>query len=85
MATQAVTQAEQAMVRFLADRPSPEDIIAFHPSQEADDRFYELQEIERGRELTEDEQEELDSYLYLEHLMRLLKAEARRRIEKRAS
>lgn len=76
MATKAITQAEQEVVRFLADRPSLEEIIAFHPSPEANERFYELQEIERGRELAEDEEEELDSYLYLEHLMRLLKAEA---------
>lgn len=87
MATSTVTQAEREVVSFLAGRPTPEEIIAYHPSALSGDRFYELQEVERerDRELTDDEQEELESYMYLEHLMRLLKAEARRRLEKQAS
>ena len=78
MATSTVTQAEREVVSFLAGRPTPEEISAYHPSTQSGERFYELQEVER--ELTDDEQEELESYVCLEHLMRLLKAEARRRL-----
>ena len=81
----AETQAEMEVIHFLIHRPSPEDIVAFHPSPAVSARLYELIDKERAGQITEAERNELESYLYLEHLMRLLKAEAHRQLEQQAS
>lgn len=70
------TQAELELTWFLACRPSPEDIIAFPPSPAVTARLYELIDLDRAGRLSEEERRELESYLYLEHLMRLMKAAA---------
>jgi len=68
--TQTETDAEREVARFLASQPSPEAIVAFHSSPEVATRMYELIEAER----------ELETYFHIEHLMRLVKAEAYRRL-----
>jgi hypothetical protein len=78
------TEAEREVARFLASQPSPEGIVAFHPSPEVATRMYALIEAERDRQLSEDERHELESYLAIEHLMRLVKAEAHRRLGQQA-
>ena len=83
MRTRVETQAETEIIQFLARNPSPDQIIAFHPSSAVEDRAYELVEAERERELTEEEERELETYLYLEHFMRMLKAETHLQLEKR--
>lgn len=80
MATRATHQVESECIDFLLGRPTLAEIADFHPSEEASDRFYELVDAERERRLTEDEVDELDAYMYLEHLMRMMKAEAHRRL-----
>lgn len=80
MQTSIETQAERELVKFLSSQPSPEAIIAFHPSPEVTDRFYELIELERERPLTEGEQRELNTYLYLNHLLKMMKIEAHRQL-----
>ena len=81
----AVIEAEKELVRFLSHSPSPEQIIAFHPSPEMNQRYYALVNLVREDAFTEEEQQELDRYRSIEHLMRLLKAEARIRLQERAS
>ncbi len=81
----AETQAEMEVIRFLLHRPTPEDIIAFRPSSPVATRLYELIDQERSGALGEAERRELESYLYLEHLMRLMKAEAHRQLEQQVS
>lgn len=78
MRTDMETQAEHEIVAFLASGPSLRAIVAFHASPEVADRCYELIDAERERALTDEEQRELDHYLYLNHLMILMKAEAHR-------
>jgi len=73
------------IVRFLASGPTPEQIVAFHPSPTASERAYALIDAERAGTITEEEQAELDSSVYLEHMMRLIKAEARKRLTQQAS
>lgn len=86
MSTQIVNQAELEVARFLARRPSPEDIIAFRLSGEAVDRFNQLLDMNCNGRLSEDEERELDAYVAIEHLMRLIKAEAHAiRAEQQAS
>jgi hypothetical protein len=77
----AELRAEMEVIHFLLGRPSPEDIIAFRPSPAVSARLYALIEQERAGPLGEAESHELESYMYLEHLMRLLKVEAHRQLE----
>ncbi len=74
------TQAAMEIARFLAYHPTPEQIVAFHPSTEVAERAYELVQAERDHTLTEEERQELESYLVLENLMELVKLEAHRQL-----
>lgn len=73
------------IVRFLASGPTPEQIVAYHPSSEASDRAYTLIAAERAGTMSADERAELDQSVYLEHMMRLIKAEANHILQQRAS
>ena len=64
---------EQAL-DFLAGSPSAQEILSYRPSVEAQDRFSELLEINRQRQLTLAEEEELDYCLWLDQMFSLLKA-----------
>lgn len=78
-------QVALEIARFLVGRPTPEQIAAFHPSQEATDRFYVLIDAERAGTITDEERAELDSCINLEHMMRLIKAEAHLVLQQQAS
>jgi hypothetical protein len=73
----SVNRAYEEVIDFIAES-SPGKVIAFRPSEAARARVAEL--IERNKEgtLSPDETSELDSYLQLEHIMRLAKARARK-------
>ena len=77
MPAPTVIAAELELARFLASQPSTEDIIAFHPSPEITARYYDLLEVERSGQVSADERTELDTYLGVERLVQLIKAEAR--------
>ncbi len=79
------TQAATEIARFLANHPTPEQIVAFHPSSEVTERAYELIHTERKGALTEEERQELESYLVIEYLMELVKLEAQRQLRPQAS
>ena len=83
--TQTETHAERELASFLASQPTLEQVIAFHPSAEVAERMYELIDTERDGQLGEEERRELETYLQIEHLMRLVKAEARRRLAHQGS
>ncbi len=68
------------IIEFLASGPSPQDIIAFRPSKEAQARVTELLEKSRAGTLTPAEQAELDQYEELDYLMTLVKARARKHL-----
>jgi hypothetical protein len=78
-------QVAPEIARFLVGRPTPEQIVAFHPSQVANDRFYALIDAERAGAITDGERAELDSCINLEHIMRLIKAEAHLVMQQQAS
>ena len=63
------TQAATEIAQFLANHPTPEQIVAFHPSPEVAQRAYELIRAEREDSLSEEERQELESYLMIEYLM----------------
>ena len=79
------TQAATEIARFLANYPTPEQIVAFHPSSEVAERAYELIHTEREGALTEEERKELESYVVIEYLMELVKLEAHRQMRQQAS
>ena len=79
------TQAATEIAGFLAHHPTPEQIVAFHPSAEVADRAYELIQVEREGALTEEERQELESYVVIEYLMELVKLEAQRQLRPQAS
>lgn len=61
---------------FLITRPTPQKIVAFKVSAEAQQRIRTLLDKNREGTLTEIETAELDLYEQLEHMMILLKAKA---------
>ena len=61
---------------FLITGPTPQAIIAFKVSAEAQERIYTLLDKNREGTLTETEAAELDLYEQLEHMVILLKAKA---------
>jgi len=63
------------VIEFIASS-SPQNVIAFRPSEESKARVADLILREKMAGLSEEEKSELDHYLQIEHLMRLAKARA---------
>lgn len=70
-----VETAFEDIVAFLA-RISPQEMIAFHPSERTQLRVETLLEKKHSGTLNADERLELDYFLMLEHIIRLAKARA---------
>ena len=66
------------VIEFLASGPRPEEIVAFRPSAAHAERSGELLHKNREGQLTGAEEAELDDMEHINHLMSLLKAEARK-------
>ena len=71
-------KAYDEVIEFIAAGTSPQNIIAFHPSEEAKARVADLIFREKTEGLLAEEKSELDHYLQIERLMRLAKARAHR-------
>jgi hypothetical protein len=72
------------LVDLVAGGATPEDIVRFHPSSQAQARVAELIEGEGVSRLTEEEIAELNHFLELEHILRMAKAKARLFLANRA-
>lgn len=72
------TKAYEELIDFIAAGRKPDDVIAYEPSQAAKARVADLIHKEKTDGLAPEEKSELDHYLQLEHIMRLVKARARR-------
>jgi hypothetical protein len=68
------------LVDFIAAGTTPEALIAFRPSDALQNRVQELISRKQDRTLTPDEESELEEFLYLEHILILAKAQARRHV-----
>jgi len=75
-----LTEAYDEILDFLASGTTAEDIAGFRPSEEAQARVRELIERRQEAKLTPAEDEELEEYLRLEHLMIMAKAKAQARL-----
>lgn len=71
-------KAYEEIVDFIAAGTSPQNVIAFRPSEGSRQRVWELVAREKTGGLSQDETSELEHYLQLEHIMRLAKARAQR-------
>ena len=65
------------LVDFVAGGSTPEDVIAFRPSAEAQERLEQLIEREQQSQLSTEQAMELSHFLELEHILRMAKAKAR--------
>ena len=70
------------ILEFLAAGPSAQEIIAFRPQPEVQERFSQLLEANRQRDLTSQEEEELDHYIRIERMLALLKAKPYHRCDR---
>jgi hypothetical protein len=64
----------QYILDFLVSKPTPEEIIAFRPTSEMEERLRMLLERSKGGKITAAESQELDEYERIQHLMIMLKA-----------
>jgi hypothetical protein len=71
-------RAYEEVIDFIVAGTTPDNIVAFRPSEESKQRVGDLIRREKTTGLTPDETSELDHYIQLEHLMRLAKARARK-------
>ena len=71
-------KAYEELIDFIAAGTTPDNVVAFRPSEETKQRVADLLCREKTTGLTPDELSELDRYMQLEHLMRLAKARARK-------
>jgi hypothetical protein len=67
----------EEIIDFIAAGATPEAIIGYRPSPEAQQRVAELVAREKTGDLLPDEKSELDHFLDLEHILRMAKAKAR--------
>jgi hypothetical protein len=65
---------------FLASTPTPEQIIAFKPSPELDQRLHDLLDRNTNNTLVAEERAELDEFMRMNHLLKMLKIKARQKL-----
>ncbi|MEL7160641.1 MAG: hypothetical protein AAFN92_07770 [Bacteroidota bacterium] len=68
------------IIDFLTSFPSPEEVLAFRPPTESQERLSLLLYEQKARKLTKEEDQELDYFMMVEHLMRMAKLKARKRV-----
>lgn len=73
-------QDETEIIAILASSPSPEQVLDIHPSPTMQKRASELLEYNKQRALTTQEMAELEKYALLEHLVRMAKAHAYKKL-----
>jgi hypothetical protein len=65
------------IIDFIAAGTTPESVVNFRPSPEAQERLAALIEREKAGKLSSEEKAEIDHFLELEHILRMAKARAR--------
>jgi hypothetical protein len=68
------------IIDFIAGGTTPEAVIAFRPSEQAEQRVAELIEAQKQAALSPAEAAELNHCIELEHILRLAKATARKKL-----
>ena len=70
--------ASEEIINMLAQAPN---VLEFNPSEPARQRVWDLVAREKEGLLTKNEKSELDHYAQIEHVMRLVKAQARKQMQ----
>ena len=65
------------IIDFIAMGSTPEAVVNYRPSPEAQQGVNDLVEREKEEGLSSEEKAELDHYMELEHILRMAKAKAR--------
>lgn len=73
-------QTASEIIDFLATGPAPEEVLAYHVSERAQERVRRLLAINEAGLASPDEQAELDEIERIEHIMTLLKAQAQQQL-----
>ena len=68
------------VLEFLASLPDPEEILELRPSERFAGRVEQLLGKNRAHKLNPEEEEEWENYQFLEHLVRMAKANASLRL-----
>ncbi|BDA66581.1 hypothetical protein CAL7716_007470 [Calothrix sp. PCC 7716] len=71
------------ILEFLAQLPTPEEILTLRPSEELQTKIDTLLEKNRNTDLTPEEEQIWQQYQYLEHLVRIAKANALLKLNKK--
>ncbi|WP_293352915.1 MULTISPECIES: hypothetical protein [unclassified Microcoleus] len=77
-----IPQAYAEIVEFFAAGATPESILNFQLSEEAKEHIADLIYAHNNEGLSREENIELDNFLVVEHLLRLIKAVARKHVVK---
>lgn len=70
------TSAYDEFIEFITSSPTLEETVNFRLSDATQTHFSQLLEKNRNQTLTAEEQAELNEFLHLEHLMRMMKIRA---------
>ncbi len=65
------------IIDFFATGTTPQAVVDYHPSADAQQRVAELIERDKDSDLSPEEKAELDHFMDLEHILRMAKARAR--------
>lgn len=76
----SMTRAYDEVIEFIAAGTNPEGVATYRASEQTRARVADLVAREKAGELSPEEVSELQSYLQLEHIMRLAKARARQHL-----
>jgi len=76
MATNRIPILYDELLDYLIERATPEELLAFTASEEAEERAAELLERNNAGMLTAEEQFELQQLLYVDRKISVLKARA---------
>jgi hypothetical protein len=73
-------RAFDEIIDFITSMPQPQQVLAYKPSTESQSRLEDLLEKKRNSALNDVENKEMEQFLLIEHLMRVAKARARKRL-----
>jgi hypothetical protein len=68
------------VIDFLLSRPTPKEIMEFHPSEATQERIRTLLEENRNGTINTEGNRELDEFMRVEHFVRMLKIRAEQKL-----
>ena len=84
MADAPVKSIKDIVTDFLGSAPTLQEIAAYRLPDELQDRAHLLLDKNRSGSLTDDERAEMEQFRQIDHLLTLIKAKARLKLQKKA-